>query len=348
MNSSRPRILSGSLCDSGNWIDPNFEVKFKGADTMKHPLTEFPPHFLSLEFMTGQQLESLYELTDRIRNKELEVATNRRVGLIFEKPSTRTRVSFEVALDQLDGTSIYLSKDDIQLSRGESIPDTARTLSRYLDGIVCRTYGHDRIESLAEYSSIPVVNALTDWVHPCQVLADLYTIKNDFDGTTPRLAFVGDGNNVCHSLMIGSWLLEIPLRVSGPKPYMPNQTLFESLSDRGGDIEWTSDPNEAVSGAHYVYTDVWASMGQEDEAERRRKEFEPYQVNESLLKHADKSVRILHCLPAHRGEEITSEVLDGPRSLVFEQAENRLHVQKALLAVLLSEETALEQLFNRN
>lgn len=311
---------------------------------MGHPLNDLPLHFLSLETLTRTQLLSIFELTDRIKGKELTTASKKRVGLVFEKPSTRTRVSFEVALDQLDATSIYLSKEDLQLSRGESIPDTGRTLSQYLDGIVCRTYGHDRIEALADHASIPVINALTDWVHPCQVLADLYTIRNHFEGDQPRLTFVGDGNNVCHSLMIGTCILDIPMRIASPADYKPSDVLFESLRERGAEIEWTSEPRDAVRGAHYIYTDVWASMGQENEAEKRRNVFEPYQVNKKLLENASQSVHVLHCLPAHRGQEITGGVLDGPRSLVFEQAENRLHVQKALLAVLLTEGEARRRL----
>jgi ornithine carbamoyltransferase len=303
---------------------------------MGNALTSFPPHFLTLESITTEQFEALFELTRRLRGEETDHLENDRLALVFEKPSTRTRVSFEVGIDQLGGTAIYLSKDDIQLSRGESIPDTSRTLSRYVDGIVCRTFGHDRVKSLAEWSEGPVVNALTDWVHPCQALADFFTIRENSDGT-PRLAYVGDGNNVCHSLMIGAFLLDVPMTIAGPKGYEPDETLLESLSDRGASIEWTTEPEEAVDGVDFVYTDVWASMGQEAEAEKRKQVFQPYQVNEDLLTGAADDARVLHCLPAHRGEEITDSVIDGPKSLVFDQAENRLHVQKALLAALLSD-----------
>lgn len=307
---------------------------------------DFPPHFLTLESITREQLEGLFDLTDQIRDDELSLCDRKRLGMIFEKPSTRTRVSFEVAIEQLGGSAIYLSKDDIQLSRGESIPDTARTLSRYVDGIVCRTFGHDRVESLAEFSEVPVVNALTDWVHPCQGLADFYTIRQFSKSETPRLAYVGDGNNVCHSLMIGAWLLDYPMTIAGPEGYEPDDVLLESLNERGGSIEWTSSPEDAVDGADFIYTDVWASMGQEEEAQKRKQVFEPYQVNNDLLDRAGEDVKVLHCLPAHRGEEVTNEVIDGPHSVVFDQAENRLHVQKALLAVLLSDDGEIERILN--
>lgn len=309
---------------------------------MANPLTKFPPHFLTLESITGEQFEALFDLTDQIRGEELDICDRTRLGLIFEKPSTRTRVSFEVGIDQLGGSGIYLSKDDIQLSRGESIPDTARTLSRYVDGIVCRTFGHDRVESLAEYSSVPVINALTDWVHPCQGLADFYTMRQHSDEQTPRLAYIGDGNNVCHSLMIGAFLLDIPMMIAGPEGYEPDDVLLDSLNDRGAEIDWTSSPEDAVDGADFIYTDVWASMGQESEAQKRKQVFEPYQVNTDLLDRANPEAKVLHCLPAHRGEEITDDVIDGPQSVVFQQAENRLHVQKALMAVLLSEYNTIE------
>ena len=303
---------------------------------MSPPLEEFPPHFVTLETITREQFEALFELTDQIRDQEMDVCSRKRLGMIFEKPSTRTRVSFEVAIEQLGGSAIYLSKDDIQLSRGESIPDTARTLSRYVDGIVCRTFGHDRVEQLAEYSKVPVVNALTDWVHPCQALADFYTIRNLAETNSPALTYIGDGNNVCHSLMIGAWLLDIPMTIAGPQGFEPDEVLLESLNERGGEITWTSDAREAVEGADFLYTDVWASMGKEEEKESRKEIFEPYQVNLHLFSQANNGAKVLHCLPAHRGEEITDEVIDGPASAVFDQAENRLHIQKALLSVLLT------------
>ncbi len=296
---------------------------------------EFPPHLLTLEFLTGDQLRNLFGLADRIRHQELSLCERKRLGMIFEKPSTRTRVSFEVAMEQLGGHAVYLSKDDIQLARGESIPDTSRTLSRYVDGMICRTFGHDRVESLAEYASVPVINALTDFAHPCQALADYYTIIRQTDETQPHLVYLGDGNNVCHSLMVGSWLLDLPLTISAPDGYEPDETLFESLLDRGAPIQQVTAPEQAVEGAQFVYTDVWTSMGDEEEADRRQTDFQSYQVNEDLLDRAADDVGVLHCLPAHRGEEITDAVMDGPHSLVFDQAENRLHIQKALLAIMM-------------
>jgi ornithine carbamoyltransferase len=307
---------------------------------------DFPPHLLTLEFLTGDQIQDLFRLADRIRHQELSLCERQRLGMIFEKPSTRTRVSFEVAMEQLGGHAVYLSKDDIQLARGESIPDTSRTLSRYVDGLICRTFGHDRVESLAEYASVPVINALTDFAHPCQALADYYTIFRQSKLDNPTLVYLGDGNNVCHSLMVGSWLLDLPLTISAPDGYEPDETLFESLVDRGAPIHQVTEPDQAVEGAQFVYTDVWTSMGDEEEADRRHTDFQSYQVNEDLLERAGDDVGVLHCLPAHRGEEITDAVMDGPHSLVFDQAENRLHVQKALLAVMMGSGDELSDLLD--
>ncbi len=310
---------------------------------MGDPFADFPPHFISLETITGTQLEQLFELADRIRDRELDWCERRRLALVFEKPSTRTRVSFEVGIRQLDGSAVYLGRDDIQLARGETIPDTSRTLSRYVDGIVCRTFEHERVEQLAEYAAVPVINALTDWAHPCQALADFYTIRRLSEKTSPTLTYVGDGNNVCHSLMVGAFLRGLPMRISGPEGYEPDPVLLESLKDRGGAIEFTSDPAAAVKGTDFVYTDVWTSMGDEEEAEQRRRAFQPYQINRRLLEGASPEVRVMHCLPAHRGEEITDEVMEGSASVVFDQAENRLHVQKALMAVLLGDPEAVSE-----
>lgn len=310
---------------------------------MDDAFADFPPHFISLETVTGSQLENLFVLADRIRERELDWCDGTRLALVFEKPSTRTRVSFEVGIRELGGGAIYLGRSDIQLARGETISDTSRTLSRYVDGIVCRTFGHERVEELAEYASVPVINALTDWAHPCQALADFYTIRRLGEQPTPTLAYVGDGNNVCHSLMVGAFLLDVPMRISGPEEYGPDEVLLESLTDRGASIEFVTDPVDAVNGADFVYTDVWTSMGDEEEAEVRRRAFQPYQVNRQLLEQAAPGAKVMHCLPAHRGEEITDEVLEGPASVVFEQAENRLHVQKALMAVLLGDPRAVSE-----
>lgn len=260
------------------------------------------------------------------------------IGLIFEKASTRTRVSFEVGIYQLGAQSIYLTPKDIQIGRGETIHDTAKVLSRYLDGIVMRTFSHDTVREFAKYASIPVINGLSDLHHPCQALADLMTIiekKGSLDGI--RLAYVGDGNNVANSLIEAAAIMGIRLSVACPKGYEPpDEILDRSRTFAQNNITIVRDPEEAVSGADAVYTDVWVSMGQEEEAALRKGRFLKYQLNSTLLNHARPNAIVLHCLPAHRGEEITDEVIDGRQSVVFDQAENRLHTQKALLEFLLT------------
>lgn len=262
------------------------------------------------------------------------------LGLIFQKPSVRTRVSFEVGMAQLGGKTVYLSPDDIRLGQREDIKDVAKTLSRYLDGIVIRTFSHQVVLELAEYSTIPVINGLSDLFHPCQVLSDLYTIeekKGKFKGI--KLAFIGDGNNVCHSLLYGCSKVGIDLSIATPKGYEPKRDIIESAlveaARSGAKIEIINDPFKAVADSDIVYTDVWVSMGKEPETKRRLKAFRSYQVNSGLIKVARPDCLIMHCLPAHRGQEITNEVIDSPQSIVFDQAENRLHVQKAILLMLL-------------
>ena len=259
------------------------------------------------------------------------------LGLIFDKSSTRTRLSFEAAMFQMGGMATFLSRKDIQLGRGETIADTARVMSRYLDGVVIRTFGQDIVEEFAREASIPVINGLTDILHPCQILGDLLTIEEK-TGTYKglRICYVGDGNNVANSWINAAARLPFHLSLACPEGYDPDSGIL----DRGrkaapGGIELFRDPSEAVRGADVVYTDVWASMGQEEEAERRKTVFRPYQVNNTLLENAKKDVLVMHCLPAHRGEEITDAVMDGPRSIVYDQAENRLHIQKAVLETLL-------------
>lgn len=299
------------------------------------PLEDVPSDFLSLRDLTAEQLGALFGLADALRGRRVNLLEDREVAMLFEKPSTRTRVSFSVAVHQLGGASMFLSADDVQLARGETIRDTARTLSRYVRGIVCRTFEHERLAALAEAAGVPVVNALTDGAHPCQALADLYTVRSYGPLEDARMAYVGDGNNVCHSLMEAAALSGMSLRVSTPPAYRPSEDLLEELTDGGADIAWTEDPGEAVREADFVYTDVWSSMGDEEGLERRRQAFREYQVNDELLEQAPEGVRVMHCLPAHRGEEITDAVMDGPDAIVFDQAENRLHVQKALLGALL-------------
>lgn len=262
------------------------------------------------------------------------------LGMIFQKSSTRTRVSFEVGMYQLGGYALFLSANDLQLNRGETIADTARNLSRYLDGIMIRTFSHQDVVDLAEYSSVPVINGLTDLLHPCQVLSDLYSIKEkkqNLEGL--KLAYIGDGNNMAHSLMFGGAKVGMDIVICSPSGFEPDPDITRlsrlDATKTGASITIQDNPQEAVKDADIIYTDVWASMGQEEEHEERLKSFSDYQVNRSLLESARDDVLVMHCLPAHRGEEITDVVIDGPHSIVFDQAENRLHVQKAIMALVI-------------
>ena len=258
------------------------------------------------------------------------------LGLIFEKPSTRTRVSFEAGMNQLGGQALFLASEKIQLSRGESLADTAKVLSRYLDGLVVRTFDQSALEEWAQHTSIPVINGLTDHCHPCQALADLLTIvENKGRAKGLKLAYIGDGNNITHSLLEVGAKVGMHVSVGCPQGYEPDSNIVKRARaegvQTGATIEITHDPIEAAKNADAIYTDVWISMGQEDEHQQRMAAFAPYQVNSQLMKKAKPSAVVLHCLPAHRGEEITAEVLDGPQSVVLDQAENRLHIQKAIL-----------------
>ena len=260
------------------------------------------------------------------------------IGLLFEKSSTRTRVSLEVGVYQLGGQSIYMNPKEIQIGRGETIHDSAKVLSRYLNGIIIRTYSHDTLTEFASYASIPVVNGLSDLHHPCQALADLMTVyekKGKLKGL--RLAFIGDGNNVAHSLIEAASLTGMHIILACPKGYEPDpDVLKKARTSSSGQITVIREPAEAAANADVVYTDVWVSMGQEKEAARKKRKFRKYQINGELLSHAKKDALVLHCMPAHRGEEITDEVMDSLQSAVFDQAENRLHTQKALLEFLLT------------
>lgn len=259
------------------------------------------------------------------------------LGMIFDKSSTRTRVSFEVGMYQLGGVALFLSSRDTQLGRGESVADTARIMSRYLDGIMIRTYSQELVEEFASHATIPVINGLTDREHPCQILSDIFTImekKGGFDGL--NIAYVGDGNNIANSWIYAAAKLPLHLSLACPEGYEPDNYILERgtrEAERG--ITIYRDPVDAVRDADVVYTDVWTSMGQEAQQEERKRVFRDYQINEALLAHAGKDVMVMHCLPAHRGEEITAGIMDGPRSVVIDQAENRLHVQKAVLELLL-------------
>ncbi len=255
------------------------------------------------------------------------------LGLIFDKQSTRTRISFEAAMVQLGGVSVFINAKDTQIDRDEPIKDTARVLSRFLDGLAIRTFSQDLVEEFADYAEIPIINALTDLYHPCQILSDLLTIverKGTYSGL--KIAWVGDGNNVAHSWVNAASVLGFDLNLACPDGYLPDETITKPAIENGcGKIIVTRDPVEAVSGADVIYTDVWASMGQEEEHAARKKIFEPFQVNTQLIKHASKDVMVMHCLPAHRGEEISDEVLEGPNSVVWDQSENKLHMHKAIL-----------------
>lgn len=265
-----------------------------------------------------------------------QVLAGKSVALIFSKPSTRTRISFEVAIAQLGGHAVYLSARELQLGRGETIQDTGRVLARYCDAIVIRTFAHEDVVSLANAADVPVINALTDDFHPCQALADLMTILEKKERLSDiRVAYIGDGNNVCNSLLIGSAKMGIDFKAACPPGYEPDAGIIKKAlagADRGAKIEVVNDPLEAARGADILYTDVWASMGQETEADKRRAAFSNFTIDEQLVGVAGPQALVMHCLPAHRGEEIAAGVLDGPRSIVFDQAENRMHIQKALLS----------------
>jgi len=298
---------------------------------------------LTLLDLTKEDFEALFkravELKERYKNGIADrPLAGKTLGLIFDKPSTRTRVSFEAAMVQLGGTPIFISAKDTQIARNEPVRDTARVLSRYLDGLAIRTYSQDLLKEFAEFTAIPVINALTDLYHPCQVLSDLLTVvecKGRYDDL--KIAWVGDGNNVAHSWVNAAAVLGLNLVLACPDEYFPDQEIMEKVLGRGaGKIVVTSDPVEAVKHADVIYTDVWASMGKESEQSRRKSVFEPFQVDKALLENAAEDVIVMHCLPAHRGEEISEEVLEGPYSVVWDQSENKLHMHKAILEVYLS------------
>lgn len=296
-------------------------------------------HFLAIPDFTRSELLELFELAARMKRRDYrdKPLAGRTLGMIFAKSSTRTRVSFEVGAFQLGGHALFLSSRDIQLGRGEPIRDTARVLSRYLDGIMIRTFDHADVEELARYGSIPVINGLTDLLHPCQVLADLFTVRECLGGWDGMaVAWVGDGNNMANSWINAAGRLGFELRLACPQGYRPDAGILERNQSLAK-ILVTADPREAVRGAHVVTTDVWASMGQEAEQEIRAKAFRGYLVDDALMDLADPSAIFLHCLPAHRGEEVSAEVLEGARSRVWDEAENRLHVQKALMAMVMGD-----------
>ncbi|KAF6567454.1 MULTISPECIES: ornithine carbamoyltransferase [Paenibacillus] len=309
------------------------QVNLKGRD------------FLELDDYSPEEIQYLIDLAIEIKRKHkngeaYQPLKGKTLGLIFEKSSTRTRVSFEVGMYQLGGHALFLSKNDIQLGRGEPISDMAQVMSRYLDGIMIRTFGHDNVVELARYASVPVINGLSDLAHPCQVLADyqtLYEQKGKLKGL--KLAYIGDGNNMAHSLLIGGAKLGVHVSIASPAGYEPDPSVVavsrEIAKQTGSEIVITQSPQEAVKDADAIYTDVWASMGFEEEQKERELAFADFQVNEELVKLAKPDYLFLHCLPAHRGEEVSAGVIDGPNSVIFDEAENRLHAQKALLVALM-------------
>ncbi|HST25848.1 MAG TPA: ornithine carbamoyltransferase [Gaiellaceae bacterium] len=298
--------------------------------------------FTSIRTWSRADLERVLDLADELKatraaRGQTGLLPGRSVGLIFQKPSTRTRVSFEVGVAELGGTALHLSTDDLQLGRGESIRDTGYVLSRYLDAIMIRTFAHAEVEELAEHASIPVINGLTDEEHPCQALADLMTIRERLgrlDGI--RVAYVGDGNNVCVSLMQACAVVGAEFVAATPGDYQPREAAVHAARQAGGSVEVVPDAAEAATGAHILYTDVWTSMGQEAERAARTHAFRGYAITERLVELAAPDAIVMHCLPAHPGEEIDESVLYGPRSAVWDQAENRLHAQKALMALIVS------------
>jgi ornithine carbamoyltransferase len=291
-----------------------------------------------------EDIKTVLDLADELkllqqRREEHRLLPGRSLGMIFQKPSTRTRVSFEVGIAQLGGHALYLRADDLQLGRGETIKDTATVLSRYLDAIMIRTFSQDDVEELAEHASIPVINGLTDVAHPCQALGDLMTIRERMGRLSGvKVTYLGDGNNVCASLMLGASKFGMRLVAATPRGYEPEETVVKSARrsavQSGGTVELTDDPRKAAKGADVLYTDVWTSMGQESERERRLKDLAGFGIDQELVAAAAPDAIVLHCLPAHYGEEITEEVLYGPQSAVWDEAENRLHAQKALLALI--------------
>jgi ornithine carbamoyltransferase len=299
--------------------------------------------FLSIHDLTAEEMTGLFRLAAEVKARPRDwsrALDGKTLAMLFQKASTRTRVSFEAGMVQLGGAALFLSARDLQVGRGEPISDTAQVLSRYVDGIMARTFAHQDVVDLARFGSVPVINGLSDDLHPCQAMADYFTLQEIFGELRGRkIAYVGDGNNVAHSLMFGAAKVGMDIAMASPRDYQVKESYLTAArrdaEASGTVIELSDDPIQAVEGASAVYTDVWASMGQEEEAEKRRQAFDGWTVDEALMDHALPEAVFLHCLPAHRGEEVTAEVADGPQSRIFDEAENRLHVQKAILLWLL-------------
>ena len=300
--------------------------------------------FLAIPDFSRAELDRLFDLAESMRSGAYtkKPLAGKSLAMIFLKSSTRTRVSFEVGAWQLGGHALFLSSRDVQIGRGEPIPDTARVLSRYVDGIMIRTFAHADVEQLAEHARVPVINGLTDLLHPCQVLADILTVRQrlgTYEGK--KVAWIGDGNNMANSWLNAAYRLGFELSLACPEGYEPNAGIL-ARAQREARVTVVRDPNEAAAGAHVVNTDVWASMGQEEEQDEREQAFAGYTVDAALMKRAARDAIFLHCLPAHRGEEVTSDVIDGPQSCVWDEAENRLHIQKAIMAALIGGESFAE------
>ncbi len=299
-------------------------------------------HLLKLLDWSSEEIKDTLDLADKLKAEKKagikhHILEGKTLGMIFLKSSTRTRVSFEVGMLDLGGTPLFLSSKDLQIGRGEPVQDTARVLSRFIDGIMIRTFDQQEVEDLAKYGSIPIINGLTDFCHPCQVLADLQTIreyKGKLEGL--KLCYIGDGNNMANSLIVGCIKMGMKVAIACPKGYEPDEGIMEWAKENG-DLLVTEDIMEACKGADVLYTDVWASMGQESEAKKRQKIFKDYQINEAAVNASNEDVMVLHCLPAHRGEEITEEVLESHANQIFDEAENRLHAQKAVLVKCFTE-----------
>jgi len=307
-------------------------------------MTMWPKDFLAIAALGTDDIWNLFKLVKQMKTRPQDyrkACEGKVLGMLFRKPSTRTRISFEVGIYQLGGTGMVFRPDELQLGRGETVADTARVLSRYVDIMMIRTFAHSEIEEFARHATMPVINGLTDYLHPCQGLTDYFTIWEKFEKLEGLpVTYVGDGNNVAHSLITGAAKLGIHLTVATPRGFEPDarivQEALEISKDTGADIDVVNDPIGAVRGTKVVYTDVWASMGQEGQATDRKKLFAPYQVNRHLMGHAASDCIFMHCLPAHRGDEVTDEIADHERSVIFDQAENRLHVQKGIMYSLLN------------
>jgi len=305
-------------------------------------------HLLGINQLTKKEIEDIFTLTEKLKHenkigKEHHLLKGKTLGMIFSKSSTRTRVSFETGMYQLGGHPLFLSSNDIQLGRGEGIYDTAKVLSRYIDGIMIRTYEQSDVEQFAKYGDIPVINALTDLLHPCQILADLFTIKENFKTLSNlKLAYIGDGNNIAHSLLYGCAKTDMNISIATPIGYECDSSVVKNAQEiaKNGSsiIDISNDPIKAILDADVVYTDTWTSMGMEAEKEKRINDFKNFQINETLFSNAKESAIFLHCLPAYRGYEVTKEIIDGKNSRIFDEAENRLHVQKAILVKLMGDQ----------